>query len=156
MKGLEMKKIIIVLGIISAFTLSAIAEDTAGEENQRPQRPDPETVANKMVADFDKDGNGSLNKAELGEAMQAMRAQRGPGGRRGDPDARPRGQQGERTERPQRQGQGPRGDRPDPAEMFIQRSDTNEDGELSAAELAEGLGQMNRARGNRGGPRGDR
>ena len=163
-----MKKII-TMGLMSALTLSALAQDTA-EKPQRPQRPDPATVANKMVTDFDKDGNSTLNKQELGAAMQAMREQRGPGG----PAARPRQEQGvgprqQQGERPQMQrprvpqaeGRGPVGERPDrgdPTEMFLKRNDSNEDGELSAAELAAGLGQMNRGREqpNRDRPRGEK
>lgn len=138
-----MKKIIITLGLISALSLTALAQQPEGE---RPQRPDPEAVASKMIADFDKDGNSSLNKVELEAAMGAMRANRGQGGQQ---NARPRGQQ-EQPQRPQRpnaQGrdaQTERPERPDMSAMFIKRNDKNEDGELNKAELAGGLAQMNR------------
>lgn len=150
-----MKKIIITLGLVSALSLTALAQQPGGEKPQRPERPDPAAVASKMVADFDKDGNGSLNKGELEKAMATMRANRGPGGPGGQ-NVRPGGQQQQRpgAEQPQRQRpqaesrgqQTERPERPDMAEMFMKRNDANEDGELDVKELAGGLGQMNRVR----------
>lgn len=141
-----MKKNIIALSLLAIFVVSATAQDNRPE---RPQRPDPATVAKQMLADHDADKNGSLNKEELTKGLEAMRANRPQGpqqDRQGARNARPEGQrEGQRPQQGQRQQQ-ERPERGDMTEMFMQRNDADKNGELNAAELEAAFKNMGRGR----------
>jgi hypothetical protein len=155
-----MKKIIITLSILSAFAVSAIAQQ---ERPARPERPDPAAMVTKLLADFDADGNGSLNEAELNKGLASLR----PQGQQGRQNARPEGQRPqtqrpERAERPERpespEAKGPQGDRPSAGNMgamFLKRNDKDENGELNKKELTEAFKNMPQ-RGGQEGQRGNR
>lgn len=173
-----MKNILVVIGLLAAFATSAIAQDNT--ERQRPERPDPGTMAKALIKDHDADGNGTLNKDELAKGMEAMRANRPqtqqqrpqaqrPQQGRGQPGQQARGPQGQQSrgsqaQRPQQgrvpqaqqgRGQTQRPEQGDMSAMFHKRMDTNGDGEVSEEELAAGFGKMGRSRGGQQGqPRG--
>ncbi len=140
-----MKKIIITLSILSAFAVSAIAQQ---EKPARTERPDGGAMAEKLFADFDADKNGKLNEAELNKGLASLRPDRGQG-QQGEQSARPEGQK--RPEAKASQGDRPSGG--NMGAMFIKRNDKNEDKELNKAELTEGFKNMPQrgAQGQRGG-----
>ena len=154
-----MKRIIITLSILSAFAVSAIAQQ---ERPARPERPDAGAMVEKLLADFDADKNGSMNEAELNKGLASLRPQR-PQGQQGRQSARPEGQRpqtqrperGERPEGQRPEAKGSQGDRPSGGNMgamFLKRNDKDENGELNKAELTEGFKNMPQ----RGGPQGQR
>lgn len=139
-----MKKIIITLSILSAFAVSAIAQQ---ERPARPERPDAGATVKKLFADFDADKNGTLNEAELNKGLASLRPDRSQG-QQGRQNARPERQRPERGERPE--GQRPEAkdsqrERPSGGNMgamFLKRNDKDGDGELNKAELTEAFKNM--------------
>lgn len=150
--------------------LFAVGQATAQDE-ERPRR-DGE-MRQRMIEEFDADGDGQLNDEERQTARETMRERRGDRPGRGQArGGEGRGGQGRGGEG---RGRGP-SDRPappDPNELF-DRFDENQDGQLSRDEFLKftqetrgrwgrgpGEGRPGGPRGEgvgpaRGGPRGDR
>jgi len=127
-----------------------------GQQGQRPQFNPADMI--KRIKDSDKNNDGKITKDELPEQMQRMfpridtnqdgaidreelavmekrMAERGQGGQRpeGQPGQRPEGQPGQRPQNPQGQGRGL------PPLPVLQALDTNQDGEISADEIANAV-----------------
>ena len=123
-----------------------VSAQPEGDKADRPRQRDPE-MREKMIKEFDADGDGKLNDEERQTARETMRERRGgPDGQgqpgRGGPQAR-RGPGG-----------GPQGP-PDPNAMF-DRFDANGDGQLSRDEFMKLSQEMRPRRGGPGGPGGPR
>jgi len=94
----------------------------------------------KMLNEFDADGNGELNEGERANAREKMRARRG---------GKARGAKGAKGARGAKKGRKGRGGRPDPGKMF-EKFDANGDGQLSRREfmkLAEAMRAHRQQRG---------
>lgn len=124
-----MNKKLIIIGLMATLAGSLFAQDRP----PRGERPDPAEFAAKMLADFDKDGSGSLDATELTEALAFQRENR--------------------PQRPQREGMGgkrPHAPNPDVvAGKMIENFDADDNGNLSEEELSKALRNM-----RRGGPKG--
>lgn len=140
------------LFLLVAFPLISTGIANAQPEGDRPDRPhrNPE-MRQKMLEEFDADGDGKLNDEERQQARETMRERRGgPAGQDRPGRGGPQGRRG-------RGGEG----RPDPNELFDE-FDANGDGQLSREEFMK-LTESQRGRrggpgsgGGPGGPRADR
>lgn len=74
-----MKKIISIICALSFAAMPTFAEDGAPKQEQ-PANADsqklPESFKNRMLKQFDKDGDGYLNEAELAEAKASLQERR--------------------------------------------------------------------------------
>lgn len=75
-----MKKLISIICALSFAAMPAFAEDGAPKreqpENAQSQSKLPPSFKNRMLKQFDKDGDGYLNEAELAEAKASLKERR--------------------------------------------------------------------------------
>ena len=133
------------------LTSSAGADDDTTRDGNRAGRRGE--MRQKMLNEFDADGDGELSDDERANAREAMRARRGGKGKAG------KGKAGKGKGRGQRGGPGGPGGRPDPAKLF-DKYDADGDGQLSRAEFMKLAKEVRpprppRGHGKRGGPRPD-
>ncbi|NOZ38924.1 MAG: hypothetical protein GXP24_01700 [Planctomycetes bacterium] len=132
------------------FAGSAWAEDgTASDDDRAGRRGE---MRQKMLEEFDADGDGELNEDERATAREAMRSRRGGKGK----GNRAKGRKGKGNKAKGQRGpkRGGHGGPPDPGKLF-DKFDANGDGQLSRAEfmkLAEEV-RPPRGRGDRDGAR---
>lgn len=108
---------------LTLATTSHAADDFLEPVEARQAPPSPTEIATEIITRFDQDGNAKLNQSELVTAIVEREAEVK---NRGSSDRRPRAQGGLQN-------------RPEPetiATSLIANNDTDEDGELSADELA--------------------
>ena len=140
-----MRATIFFLAVSLPLMLTGIvtAQPEGGDADQSRQR-NPE-MRQKMIEEFDADGDGKLNDEERQEARETMRQRRGGQDGQGRPGrGGPQGRRG--------QGGGPQGP-PDPNELF-DRFDEDGDGQLSREEFMKLTEEMRNRRGGPGGPGG--
>lgn len=63
---------------VSSFVLAQDAPAAAGKGKGGPMK-DPAALATRMIQEFDKDGDGALNHAELADAIAAVHQRAGKG-----------------------------------------------------------------------------
>jgi len=158
------------LALSVLLTGAAMAEEGLEPEGQRRERDGK--FREKIVEEFDADGDGRLNEDERAVAREEMRARRGGEGRRGRGRGGPDGPraggeraQGSRELGPPERGRegrrgpkghgGPGGTRPPGPEEMFDRFDANGDDQLSRDEFMQ-LADMVRKRHQHGGLRGAR
>lgn len=80
-------KLLVAGGATAAFPALASMSLAQGERDREKgkgkggRRPNPSDIAKRLIEQFDKDGDGALNVAELTKALEALRSRgRGPGG----------------------------------------------------------------------------
>ncbi len=134
-----------------AALLLSVGGYARGDEGDKPEKGDKfargAEMREKMIAEFDADGDGELNKDERAAAREKMMEMRRQGGQ-GRPEGRPEG-------RPQR-GPGAEGDRPRPPspEALFKEFDADGDNMLSKAEFMKLSERMRQMMPPPGGPRG--
>lgn len=116
------------VGAALLWTMPATAQDKTDQPPNRSER------RQRMIEQFDADGDGSLNDEERAKA----RAERGNRGNRANTEDREREAQAERD-----------GDRPGPMRLF-DRFDENKDGQLSREEFMKLSDSMRELRERRG------
>jgi len=121
--------------ILSGLVLSvliagvATAEDDAAKKGDRNDRR--AEMRQRILEEFDADGDGEMNEDERATAREEMRKRRGRQGK-GDRAKGERGPKHNGRRDGQRDGRG--GGRPNPDQLF-DRFDANDDGQLSRAEF---------------------
>lgn len=115
------------------FTGSAWADDdTANNEDRAGRRGE---MRQKMLEEFDADGDGELSEDERATAREAMRGRRGGKGKAGKGKAgKGKGGKGKAGKGKGRGQRGGHGGPPDPGKLF-DKFDANGDGQLSRAEF---------------------
>jgi hypothetical protein len=127
---------VVALGLLAAYPVgNASAEDKPPEPGPRVQNPE---FRQRMLDEFDKDGNGQLDETErqaMREKMQERRAQMRERFGRGGPDGPPPPPRGDQPGGPDgRDGhRGPGG--PGPLEGLFSWFDSNHDDQLSREEF---------------------
>ncbi len=140
----------LMLSVLVTSTAWADDDTVANNDDRAGRRGE---MRQKMLNEFDADGDGELSDDERANAREAMRARRGGKGKSG------KGKAGKGKGRGQRGGPGGQGGRPDPAKLF-DKYDANGDGQLSRAEFMKLAKEVRpprppRGHGKRGGPRPD-
>ena len=98
-----LKKIGVAFAAVT-IPLSVIAQDEEERPRpERPQRPDPETMAKQIMEKYDKNTDQMLSMEELVAYLKDMRTRRPGAFRRGGPEGGP--------DRPEGRPRGPRGPR---------------------------------------------
>jgi len=122
------------------FVAPASAQDEAPPNEDRANRR--AEMRERMLKEFDTDGDGELNDEERTKAREAMRERRGGGDR----------PQGDRAREGRPRGERPQGDRRrgpdgplDPGKLF-DKYDANNDGQLSRAEFTKLSEEMRQPR----------
>jgi len=144
--------------ILSGLVLSvliagaATADDDAAKKGDRNDRR--AEMRQKILEEFDADGDGEMNEDERATAREEMRKRRGRQGK-GDRAKGERGPKHDGRRDGRRDGRG--GGRPSPDQLF-DKFDANDDGQLSRAEfmkLADRMRRMHRRHGRADEHRGD-
>jgi len=125
------------------FTGSAWADDDTANNKDRAGRRGE--LRQKMLDEFDADGDGELSEDERASAREAMRGRRGAKGK-ADRGKAGKGKAGKGKGRGQRGG---RGGPPDPEKLF-DKYDANDDGQLSRAEFMKLAAEVRPPRPSRG------
>jgi Ca2+-binding EF-hand superfamily protein len=126
------------LMLLAAGMLLLPTGTTNAQDEERPRR-DGE-MRQRMIEEFDADGDGELNDEERQTARETMRERRGGGGRGGRGEGRGGERRGGEGRAPE--GRGPAGDRadrpapPDPNALFDE-FDADKDGQLSREEFTK-------------------
>lgn len=160
----------IIMTLAAALMLPAMANEeqtpapcgTSACEQQQPSRPGPRFSPEQrkaFIEKFDADKDGKLSDEERKAAHEAMKKAHGQRGERGDKgprgprpegaEGRPEGRPGNAEGRP-----GPRFS-PEQRKAFIEKFDTDKDGQLSEEERKAAHEAVKKAHGQRGdrGPR---
>jgi Ca2+-binding EF-hand superfamily protein len=151
-----MKTRLLILAALLAAAVPVCAQPTPGQDSDGPgpsgsfQPPSPAQVAARMIQQFDANGTGALDQAELAQALAAQ-MQHGPrfSGQRGfDPNSS--GTTTQNSTGGQPSGPGDRPPPPSPSDLaahLIQQFDTTGAGSLNQAELTAALTELRAHRG---------
>jgi len=147
------------IAVVGLMALPALAQppENDGEKGDRPRRAE---MRERMLKEFDKDGDGRLNDEERQTARDTMRerfGRRGPDGerdRKGEPRAKDRkGKKGDRGPHGPRDFRGPGGGPPpEMLKRLFNRFDEDENDSLSRDEFAKLAEFLHHHRHHRPGP----